>query len=202
MLCLDVELRRRNKGTFGACDLMAEVVRRFALHSEEAESYGVDYRDIRDALKACPGGSSMGPFLDRLVKSRALPNIKKALSYFRLRLDPHAKDTEGHGWLGVNLRDQGGKVQVSTFHAGSPLRMHLQVGDELLAVDGVRLKSSQHLAKLVSGRTGQRIQLEVAHEGILNTVEVEVMASPQHGVTLSGRGNDHWKNWITTRQSQ
>ena len=200
MLCLDVELRRRNKGVFGACDLMAEVVRRFALHSDEAESHGVDYRDIRDALKACPGGSSMGPFLDRLVKSRALPNIKKALSYFRLRLDPHAKDTEGHGWLGVNLRDQGGTIQISTFHAGSPLRMHLQVGDELLAVDGVRLKSSQHLAKLISGKTGQRIQLEVAHEGILNTVDVDVVASPQHGVTLSGRGNQHWKDWIMTRQ--
>ena len=200
MLCLDVELRRRNKGVFGACDLMAEVVRRFALHSDEAESHGVDYRDIRDALKACPGGSSMGPFLDRLVKGRALPNIKKALSYFRLRLDPHAKDTEGHGWLGVNLRDQGGTIQISTFHAGSPLRMHLQVGDELLAVDGVRLKSSQHLAKLISGKTGQQIQLEVAHEGILNTVDVDVVASPRHGVTLSGRGNQHWKDWIMTRQ--
>ena len=201
MLCLDVELRRRNKGTFGACDLMAEVVRRFALHSDEAESYGVDYRDIRAALKDCPGGSSMGPFLDRLVKSRALPNIKKALSYFRLRLDPHTKDKEGHGWLGVNLREQTGRVKISTFHAGSPLRTHLQVGDELLAIDGVRLKSSQHLSKLVSGRAGERIRLEYAHEGILNTVDVTIAESPQHGVTLKGGGNQHWRDWIRTRQA-
>ena len=33
MMCLDVELRRRNKDTFGACDLMAELVRRFSIES-------------------------------------------------------------------------------------------------------------------------------------------------------------------------
>ena len=200
MMCLDVELLRRSGGTFGACDLMAEVVRRFSIDSEDAVSLGVDYRDIRATLKDSPGGSSMGPFLDRLVNDRALPNIKKALSYFRLKLAAHASDKEGEGWLGINTREQNGRIVITTYHAGSPLRSCTQVGDELLAVDGVRLRSAAHLRKLISGRVGEIIELELAHEGILSKAELTIPSSPQHGVTLKGKGNERWKSWITTRQ--
>ena len=200
MLCLDVELRRRNQGTFGACDLMAEVVRRFSLESDEAIDPGVDYTDIRTTLKACPGGSGMGPFLDRLVKRRALPNIKHALGYFRLRLTPHASDKAEEGWLGVNLRETSGGVLISSYHAGSPLRLMTQVGDQLLAVDEVLIRSAKHLQQLIAGRQGEDINLQLAHEGILSSVNVTVSSSPQHGVALQGKGNDRWKAWITTRQ--
>ena len=201
MLCLDVELRRRNDGSYGACDLMADLVRKFAIDFAEAETLGVDYRDIRTALKACPGGSSMGPFLDRLVKDRALPNIQKALSYFKLQLTPHAKDQAGEGWLGVNTRDNGGKVLITTYHGGSPLRYQTQVGDELLSVDGVRIKSSSHLKKLIAGRSGDAVTFDAVHEGILTTFKLEIPASPQHGVRLKGKGNKRWLAWITTRQN-
>lgn len=201
MMCLDVELRRRNKDTFGACDLMAELVRRFSIESNEEDAPGVDYNDIRTALKACPGGASMGPFLDKLVRQRALPNIQRALSAFRLKLVPHAGDKEGKGWLGVGLRETSGRVTITTYHAGSPLRTCTQVGDELVAVDGVRVKSSAHLKKLIGGRAGETIALEIVHEGILSNASIELPASPQHGVTLSGKGNARWKEWITTRQT-
>ena len=201
MMCLDVELRRRNNNTFGACDLMAELVRRFSIESEETDDPGVDYNDIRTTLKACPGGSSMGPFLDRLVRQRALPNVQRALSSFRLKLVPHANDKEGKAWLGVNLRETAGRVLISSYHAGSPLRERTQVSDELVAVDGVRIKSSAHLKKLIAGRTGDEVSLGIVHEGIVSTVSVTLLPSPQHGVTLSGKGNARWKEWITTRQS-
>ena len=200
MLCLDVELRRRNQGTFGACDLMREVVRRFAIHSDEAESHGVDYRDIRSVLQSCPGGEHMGPFLDRLVTKRALPNITKAMSYFRLKLTPHASDEADKGWLGVNLRETNGRTVIAGYHAGSPWRTLTQVGDEIVAIEGVRIRSPGHLVKLISGRPGQRVTLDVAHEGIVQSIEVDVGTSPQHGVTLKGKGNERWKAWITTRQ--
>lgn len=200
MLCLDVELRRRNNNEFGACDLMAEVVRRFSIASDDAEELGVDYRDIRTTLKACPGGSSMGPFLDRLVKQRALPNITKALSFFRLKLAPLPSNIEHPGWLGINTREAAGRVTITTYHAGSPLRTLSQVGDEILAIDGVRVRSNKHLQQLVAGRMGDQISVELSHEGILTSVEVTIAASPQHGVTLKGNGNERWKGWITTRQ--
>ena len=202
LLCLDTELRRRNDDTFGACDLMAELVRRYAISSDEAEELGVDYNDIRKTLKSCPGGSSMGPYLDRLVQQRNHPNVQRALSSFRLKLVPHASDKEGKGWLGVNLREASGRVTISTYQAGSPLRNLTQVGDEVVSVDGVRIKSVAHLKKLIGGRAGDEIKLDITHEGILTTTTLVLPTSPQHGVTLKGKGNQRWKAWITTRQAK
>ena len=62
MMCLDVELRRRNKNTFGACDLMAELVRQFSIESDEEDAPGVDYNDIRTATQSVPRRRFMGPF--------------------------------------------------------------------------------------------------------------------------------------------
>ena len=200
MLCLDVELRRRNGNTFGACDLMAEVVRRFSITSDEAIGQGVDYRDIRNTLKDCPGGSSMGPYLDRLVKHRTLPAISKALSYFRLKLTPHTSDKAENGWLGVTLKDTTGRVVITSYLAGSPLRQLTQVGDELLALNGVRVQNTSHLQKLIQGALGQTLAMDFIHEGIVQHAEFDVPASPQHGVTLIGKGNERWRSWITTRQ--
>jgi len=200
MLCLDVELRRRNGNTFGACDLMAEVVRRFSMTSDEAIGQGVDYRDIRNTLKDCPGGSSMGPYLDRLVKHRTLPAISKALSYFRLKLTPHTSDKAENGWLGVTLKDTTGRVVITSYLAGSPLRQLTQVGDEVLALNGVRVQNTSHLQKLIQGALGQTLAMDFIHEGIVQHAEFDVPASPQHGVTLSGKGNERWRSWITTRQ--
>ena len=202
LLCLDTELRRRNDDTFGACDLMAELVRRYAISSDDAEELGVDYSDIRKTLKSCPGGSSMGPYLDRLVQQRNHPNVQRALSTFRLKLVPHASDKEGKGWLGVNLREASGRVTISTYQAGSPLRNLTQVGDEVVSVDGVRIKSVAHLKKLIGGRAGDEIKLDITHEGILTTTTLVLPTSPQHGVTLKGKGNQRWKAWITTRQAK
>ena len=200
LLCLDVEMRRRNNNTFGACDLMAELVRRYAIHSPDAEAMGVDYNDIRTTLKSCPGGENMGPYLDRLVKQRNHPNLQRALSTFRLKLVPHASDKEGKGWLGVGLKENAGRVLITTYHAGSPLRELTQVGDEVLAVDGVRVKSVGHLKKLIAGRTADELSLDVVHEGIMSSVSLTLPASPQHGVSLKGKGNERWRDWIKTRQ--
>jgi len=202
MLCLDLELRRRNQNVFGACDLMAKMVRKYALDSEESEELGVEYRDIRSTLKTCPGGENMGPFLDKLVKKRALPNVAKALSSLRLKLVPHASDEPGSGWLGLHLKEDGGHVIVSSHQTGSPLRLSTQVGDEIVAVDGVRVRSTSHLNKLIAGRAGESVTIDLSHEGILTSTAVTIGESRQHGVTLKGKGNDRWRAWIKTRQGR
>ena len=200
LLCLDVEMRRRNNNTFGACDLMANwsaatpsirrTLMRWAWITATSGHAGI-----------CPGGENMGPYLDRLVKQRNHPNLQRALSTFRLKLVPHASDKEGKGWLGVGLKENAGRVLITTYHAGSPLRELTQVGDEVLAVDGVRVKSVGHLKKLIAGRTADELSLDVVHEGIMSSVSLTLPASPQHGVSLKGKGNERWRDWIRTRQA-
>lgn len=201
MLCLDAELRRRNHDTFGACDLMAKVVRQYAIDSDEALSLGVDYRDIRNTLKQCPGGTHMAAFLDRLVQQRTLPNVEKALSYFRLKLKPLSSDKVNEGWLGINTKEQNGGIVITSYHAASPLRLLSQVGDEILSVEGVRIRATKQLQTLISGRQGMTLPFHIAHDGVVKVVEVPIGESPRHNVTLSGGGNERWKKWLSSRQA-
>ena len=201
MMCLDVELLRRSGGTFGACNLMAEVVRRFAIHSDEAVSHGVDYRDVelpskhaREAgawVRSWTASSLTEPFLTSRRRCRI-----SASNWYRMQ-----RINRTRGGSASTPRERDGRVLISSFHAGSPLRSCTQVGDELLAVDGVRLRNSAHLRKLISA-VGEAVELELTHEGILTKTTVTIPPSPQHGVTLKGKGNDRWSAWITTRQDR
>ena len=71
----------------------------------------------------------------------------------------------------------------------------------MLAVDGVRVKSVGHLKKLIAGRTADELSIDVVHEGIMSSVSLTLPASPQHGVSLKGKGNERWRDWIRTRQA-
>lgn len=201
MMCLDTELRRRNGDTYGACNLMADVVADHAMDTDAPRGLGVDYNDLRRALQRAPGGASMGPFLDRLVKHRQPPPVEKAMRFFRLKLVPEHEPKPEAAWLGVGLSDNGQRTRITTFHAGSPMRLLAEVGDEIVAVDGLRVASATHLSKLLQGRADQPTSLSIVHEGVLRVVTVTPSAPPQHGTNLTGKGNDRWRSWIASRQS-
>ena len=76
-----------------------------------------------------------------------------------------------------------------------------EVGDELLAIDSVRIRSTTHLQRLLKGRIGDTVNLEMTHEGILREIHLKLPSSPRHGVMLKGKGNARWTEWITTRQA-
>jgi len=99
------------------------------------------------------------------------------------------------------LNDNGHLTRITTFHAGSPMRLLAEVGDEIVAVDGLRVASATHLSKLLQGRADQPTSLSIVHEGVLRVVTVTPSAPPQHGTNLSGKGNDRWRSWIASRQS-
>ncbi|WP_338172322.1 PDZ domain-containing protein [Candidatus Poseidonia alphae] len=202
IMCLDVELQKRSKGTYGACEFMAELCNRFALDYESSNEQGVDYKSLRKTLKEVPGGKSLGPYLDRLVHERTAPDIKKAMKFFRLDIVPEKSEEDPTAWLGVGLRDQKGKVIITTYHSGSPLRTKTQVGDELIALDQLRIQSLSHLTSVLKGRQNTSAWLDFSHEGMLKRVEIKLPGPPQHEVKLSGKGNAAWRAYIMTRQDR
>jgi predicted metalloprotease with PDZ domain len=202
IMCLDVELQKRSKGAYGACEFMAELCNRYALEYDSSNELGIDYKTIRTTLKEVPGGKSLGPYLDRLVQDRKAPDIEKAMKFFRLDIVPQKPDVEPTAWLGVGLRDQKGKVVITTYHSGSPLRTKTQVGDELIAIDKLRIQSLSHLTSVLKGRQNTQALLDFSHEGMMNTAEIEMPSPPQHGIKLAGKGNAAWRAYIMTRQGR
>jgi predicted metalloprotease with PDZ domain len=179
---------------------MAELCRRYAIEYDSSDQGGIDYKSLRSTLKDVPGGKSLGPYLDRLVHNRKAPDINKAMRFFKLSIDPEKPEDQPKAWLGVGLREQKGKVLITTYHAGSPLRTLSQVGDELIAIDGLRIKSSSHLTSLLKGRQNKDVTVHFVHEGTLRSAEVNLPQPPQHGVKLSGKGNTAWTSYLKTRQ--
>lgn len=199
MLCLDVELRRRSRGSKGLDDVMAEAVRR---HSRDTSEPGLDHRRLRSLLTSTPGGRRLGGLMDRLMTEREAPPVEDALAALGLSLE--AKESEAvdnEGWLGVGLRTDGARLLLTTHHDGSPLRELLQPGDEIVAVAGRRTTSTAALKQALAGRAGHMVEVVWEHEGALHRDEVHLGQAQDHAaVKLSGRGNALWRRITASRQ--
>jgi predicted metalloprotease with PDZ domain len=205
IFCLDAELQRRSNGNTGICDLMVELCKRHAIEYDSAVQLGVNYGDIRKALTSIDGGSRLGTMLDSLMKNRQLPDVEKACKYYSLKLVSDVKkgDEQNHlenAWLGVSIKDSGGKLIVTTHQAGSPVRELLMPGDEIIAINGRRTDSNKKLNSSLKGQNEKMANIIYSHEGVVKSADVKMINKIQHKVKLEGKGNQKWRDYISTRQ--
>jgi predicted metalloprotease with PDZ domain len=199
MMALDVELRRRSRGTHGLDDVMATAVR---LHARDGSDPGVDHRRLRSLLTSTPGGRRLGATMDRLMTERAPPPVEAMLASLGLTLEvKEANDDERGGWLGIALRTDGSSLRVASHHDGSPLRDVVQPGDELIAVDGHRITSNDDLRRALAGRGGSIVDVLYSHEGAVASANVTLGLASEHApVVIGGRGNSLWRRITASRQ--
>jgi predicted metalloprotease with PDZ domain len=205
IFCLDAELQRRSKGQNGVCDLMVELCNRHAIEYDSADQLGVTYNDIRKALTSMNGGSRLGTMLDSLMKSRQLPDVEKAFKYYSLKLisdvkKDDEKDASIDAWLGIAFKDSGGQLVVTSHQTGSPLRELLMPGDEIIAINGRRTDSKNRLNSSLKGQKGKMANIIYNHEGVVKSVEIMMLGKVHHKVKLDGKGNQKWRDYISSRQ--
>jgi predicted metalloprotease with PDZ domain len=205
IFCLDAELQRRSNGKNGICDLMFELCKKHAIEYDSAEQLGVTYNDIRKALTSMNGGSRLGTMLDSLMKNRQLPDVDKALKYYSLKLIPNVKkDVEEKNcqdaWLGITVKDSMGKLVITSHQTSSPLRELLMPGDEIISINGRRTDSNSKLTSSLKGQKGKMASIVYTHEGIVKSLESMMVGKVHHKVKLDGKGNQKWRNYITSRQ--
>ena len=213
MFALDAELRKRSKGENGVCDLMKLLYEKHNIHVEDTSLRGVQYNDIRKALTSLSGGRRLGSFLDDITKEAGNLDLARAFSLFGLDYKPsdEPKRKEGtetvvweqfsQGWLGVHVRSQGNKLKVTSHMQDSPVREQLQVGDEIVAVDGIRVINAEQLKSNLKGKVGTTVRVmyarnSVMHEGLLN-----VSLEPNYPTVSTSDGNRLWKITIQSRQA-
>ena len=205
IFCLDAELQRRSNGQNGVCDLMVELCNRHAIGYDSADQLGVTYNDIRKALTSMNGGSRLGTMLDSLMKSRQLPDVEKAFKYYSLKLISNVKkddekDDSVDAWLGIAFKDSGGQLVVTSHQTGSPLRELLMPGDEIIAINGRRTDSKNRLNSSLKGQKGKMANIIYNHEGVVKSVEIMMLGKVHHKVKLDGKGNQKWRDYISSRQ--
>lgn len=209
---LDAELRKRSNGESGVGDLMAELYHKHNIDVETKRDRGIQYKDIRKALTSLRGGRRLGSFLDELTTKKGVLDLDKAFSLFGIPYESSKtkerkdgteniawKDFE-QGWLGINVRNQNNKLLVASHLQQSPVREHLQVGDELIAINDHRITSSEQLKTALKGKTEGEITILYCRSSIVQEVNVTPINEPKAPTVSACEGNRFWK--ATTRTLQ
>jgi predicted metalloprotease with PDZ domain len=198
MMALDVELRRRTRGSRGLDDVMVEALRRHAVGSDDP---GVDHRRLRQALTSTEGGRRLGGMLDELMTTRKAPPLDAILSGLGFELVAKDGGEDHDGWLGLGLQRRQGKVVVTTHLEGSPLRNHVDAGDEVVAINDRRITEVKHVKQALSECAGREVQVLTAREGGLRTCNVEALPAVDHRkMKIDGKGNVLWRRITASRQ--
>ena len=128
--------------------------------------------------------------LDSLVSERKAPDVMSAMEILGLEMisDKKAKGA----WIGLNLANNPNCVKVRTHLTGSPCRESIHTGDEIIAIDGLRVKSASDITAAISGKENVKTTFTIAREGVLREVEITPIANPKHLTIIEGKGNKLW----------
>ena len=96
-------------------------------------------------------------------------------------------------WVGLNLANNPNCVKVRTHLTGSPCRESIHTGDEIVAIDGLRVKSSGDITAAIYGNEGVETTFTIAREGVLHEVNITPTSNPNHLTIVEGKGNKLWQ---------
>lgn len=171
---LDAEIRNASGGWASLDDAMRLA---YSRHSGEA---GFTPEQFQAACEEV-AGVELDAFFDDHVRGTAELDYTTALEVFALRFDdppePEGDDPSG-GWLGVSTRGGEGRRRVASIRRDGPaFEADLIVGDEIIAVDNVRLEESLD-ARLGRMEPGDEVALLLSRRGQLRTTAIVLADKP------------------------
>jgi predicted metalloprotease with PDZ domain len=179
---LDLTIRRDTRGARSLDDVMRSLWLRHGANGAGLEEDGFE-------RLACEiTGLDLRPFFEEAVRGTADPPLAALLAGVGVRFELGAASGTGAQArdryapaAGVRLRDQGAAVLVAHVLDDGPAQAAgLAGGDEIVALDGIRVAGAGRLAERMSGtRAGERITLHVFRRDELHAYEL-VLREPPH----------------------
>ena len=172
-LLLDLEIRKRSAGAKSLDDVMRYL---YAEYFKKNRNYGpVDFQ------KACElmAGGSLEEFFNRFVRGKEELNYNGALEAAGLRLEiTPAGATAGAGdriFFGADLTQAGDRLMVERVYAGSPAyEQGLNFGDQIVALDNLRVTRDFFNARLAEKKPGDLINLTIFRFDDLSTLLIKL----------------------------
>jgi predicted metalloprotease with PDZ domain len=121
------------------------------------------------------------------VRGRAELDLERWLGKAGLRVEPPKRDPDADGgWLGVRTQElAGGRTQVQVVLAGGPAeRAGLYAGDEIVALDGLRVDERSLRERLGARRAGERLRLHVFRREVLRELALELGERPPETLAI------------------
>jgi predicted metalloprotease with PDZ domain len=172
---LDARIRAATKGAKSLDEVMRVAFQKFS------GSRGFTPEEFR-AVAEQVGGLNLASFWDRAVEGTAELDYGDALEMFGLRFRPAEApraDRPGRAWLGMSTRNDAGRLVVTQVRRGPPAyAAGLNVDDEILAMNGFRVRADQLAARLDQYKPGDKVALLLARRDQLLTLETAFGVEP------------------------
>lgn len=171
-LLLDLLIRDRYQNQRSLDDVMRQMWQQFG-----QPEIGFTASNLKQVIETIAGTDLTDFFARYLDSTEELP-FDHYLAPFGLRLQPGGQE-EGVPYLGMNLKQEQGQTIVKFVESGSPAQLAgLDAGDELLAINGVRVNADQLNDRLLDYSPGSTLQLTAFHQDQLQTYSV-TLADPR-----------------------
>lgn len=167
-LLLDLIIRKNTQNKRSLDDVMRLMWTKFG--KEETGYTSIQLKEIIESVAQ----ADLTDFFNRyLYSTKELP-FNEYFKPFGLELQPII-DKNAPPYLGINIKNEGGKELITFVTANSPAALvGIDVGDELLALDGWKVTGEIIGDRLKDYQIGDTIKLTIFHEDKLNTLEVKL----------------------------
>jgi predicted metalloprotease with PDZ domain len=164
-MLLDLEIRQRSNNKHSLDDVMRALYRRFPL---SAKGYTVD--DLQKISEEF-AGSSLKTFFDNYVHATTPLDWESILRY--AGLDLQALDSERKASLGAQTFDQNGRTMIRSVLTGTPAYdAGLDIGDELVAINGRRVRNSDLQDRIAEFKAGDKIKVTFFRDDVLREYDI------------------------------
>jgi predicted metalloprotease with PDZ domain len=173
-LLLDLEIRKRSGGIRSLDDVMRVLYNDYALKGRNYTS--------ADFQRACEtaAGSSLEEFFNRFVRGREEVDYDAGLAAAGLRLDTTGgadpeKPAMEQSYVGMMLEQRGDRLMITKVYEGTPAyNQGLNAGDQIVALDGVRVSYDTWFSRMDERRPGETIRVTIFRDDELRTLEIKV----------------------------
>ncbi len=171
-LLLDLLIRAGHQNQRSLDEVMRQMWQRFG-----TEEIGFTPEQLRDVIESV-AQKDLGDFFGRCLDGTDELPFDQYFEPFGLQLKS-VMEEEPFPYLGMRVKAENGKGAIEFVEAGSPASLAgIDAGDELLAIDGMRVTAEQLNDRLRDYQTGDIIQVTVFHQDELRTLAVK-LAAPQ-----------------------
>ena len=172
-LLLDLEIRNKSNNTKSLDDVLRYLYQEFFKKSRNYTPE--DFQKIVETM----AGSTLDEFFSKYVRGREELDYNASLAAAGLKLDrgirtDGAKPVE-RVYFGADAAQEGERLIVRRVYAGSPAyEQGLNTGDQIIALDNMRVTREQFDARMAEKKPGQLINLTIFRFDDLSTLLIKL----------------------------
>lgn len=169
---LDARIRNATGGAKTLDDGMRLAMQRYS------GDKGYTPEQFYQVMSEVAAGIDLRPWFARAAESTDELDYTEALEYFGLRFRP-VDMANARAFIGAGTRNDSGRLIVTSVRRGTPaIEAGLNVDDEILAIDDVRVRADGLVGRMDQYKPGDKVSVLVARREKLTRADVTLGAEP------------------------